>query len=86
MADTFSNLATSITGPLVEWYSITPHDTNALAFVPRAISVDVAGNVVIVSATGATKTLAMNAGDLFPCRPVRINATGTTATGITGWY
>lgn len=69
------------------WATITPHDSdNISGGVPVAIVCEGAGNAVLVDYRGATMTLAMAAGQVYPLSPVRINATNTTATGIKALY
>ncbi|WP_440974901.1 spike base protein, RCAP_Rcc01079 family [Rhodovulum sulfidophilum] len=46
----------------------------------------VSGDVVIVSASGNEITVTLTAGAPYPVRPVRVKATGTTATGIIGMW
>ena len=44
------------TGPAVSAISVTPHDTNPLAFVSRALWVGVAGDVKVTMADGQAVT------------------------------
>lgn len=71
--------------PAVEWFAITPHDTNELSVRPRCLYVSVAGDISVVSKLGATMTITVVAG-YHPLRPVKVKSTGTTATGIYGLY
>ncbi|OLS54018.1 hypothetical protein BV392_07205 [Rhodovulum sulfidophilum] len=73
-------------GPLIEWAEITPSDGEDLAVRPRALDCAVGGTVAMVSATGSEATLSLTPGVPYPVRPVRIRATGTTATGIVGLW
>jgi hypothetical protein len=64
-----------------------PHDSVMEATIvgqlPDAFIVTVAGNVSLLSDLGATVVLAaVPANTIIPLRHQRINATGTTATGI----
>jgi hypothetical protein len=70
-----------ITDPLTEWATVTPSDTVDLPTRPLAIIVGVAGDVAMISATGADVIMKLPAG-LIPVRPMRIKAAGTTATNI----
>jgi hypothetical protein len=68
--------------PADEWPTVTPHDTNNLAFLPRAIMVGVtAGNVVMKDKAGNTATVPFAAGEIKALRPAIIT-TASTATPI----
>ena len=82
MADAFASHGSGLDSPASEWEAITASDTVNMTNRPRAIVASGDGSAVLVSATGATMTIPLQAGIPFPARPVRINATGTTATGL----
>jgi len=75
---------------------ITPSDTVAIGEtsagdgnkrVPRALYVGGAGTVVAVMGDGRTVSfVGAVAGSVLPLQPLRINATGTTATGLVALY
>jgi hypothetical protein len=68
--------------PSGSWVEITPHDTDELPFLPKAIEVGgTGGTVVMKDADGNTMTAHYNAGDMKPHRPVIIT-TASTATPI----
>ena len=69
-----------------EWSTITPNDTTELSPRPRAIMVNVAGNLAMVDNKGNTVTFAVAAGIIYPLRPLIVKSSATTATGITGIY
>lgn len=69
-----------------EWQTITPSDTVDLFPRPRAIMVNVSGNLALLDNRGNSVILAAMSGILYSLRPSRILTTGTTATGITGFY
>jgi len=66
--------------PASEWFLVTPHDTAFLTVRPRGLYVDVTGTLRVESLNGAIMNLAAAAVGYHPLRPVRIHATGTTAT------
>ena len=70
--------------PLGAGFSITPHDSNELASVPRAVYVGGQGTLVIVldGDTAAVTLVAVPAGTLLPIRARVVKATGTTATNL----
>lgn len=70
---------------------LTPDDSTDFVERPRAITVGGAGDLVFVNEDDTTTTLAFATsgtawflGAQYSLRPKRINATGTTATGIYG--
>jgi hypothetical protein len=48
----------------------------------RGIYATVAGNISVVTLRGTTRTVPISANLMLPLRVRRINATGTTATGL----
>jgi hypothetical protein len=66
--------------------AVTPHDSTNFTEMPKAVFVGVAGNVVAVDEYGTAVTYAMAAGQILPIRPIRINSTNTTATGLVAIY
>lgn len=66
-------------------FAITPHDTNPIATLPRAVIVGGAGNVTLRAVdSGADVTIAVVAAQVLDIRASHIRATGTTATGLVG--
>lgn len=77
--------------PASQQEAITPSDSTSLTrsngeLKYRAIFVEGAGDVSITDVNGTTVVYTVPAGTLLPFRPLRVNSTGTTATGITGWW
>lgn len=73
------------TGSSKGWQTLTPNDAADLAFWPIAIEVgSTGGTVVMQDADGNQSTFYFAAGQQKALRPVRILATGTTATPIIG--
>jgi len=72
------------------WTTITPNDSTDIPLVnkktPRGIYADGAGDIVMIDKEGNEATFAFGAAEIRPLRPVRIKATGTTATGIIGLW
>lgn len=67
-----------------KWFLIAPDDALDIDPLPRQVHVTGAGDVVLVSADGEEWTRTVAADTTINLRPVRIKATGTTATGIRG--
>ena len=67
-----------------DWFAITPSDTVSFTQgCARGLYVGGAGNVVLISPQGNTMTVAVVAGQFVrDLMFVRVNATGTTATGL----
>ena len=66
-----------------KWPTVTPHDTNPLPFMPRAIMCGTtAGNIVMIDEDGNTATVPFAAGEIKTLRPKVIKSTNTTATPI----
>lgn len=71
--------------PAFEAFAITPHDTNYLPQVTRAIYVGVTGDVVIKCREGAAVTfVGVPAGMILPVKAEQVKATGTTADSLVG--
>ena len=87
MPDPFESHHSGLTSPADRGAAVTPHDSTNLADTTRAIYVGGAGSVVAVMRNGSVVTFTgMQAGVIYPLRVNRINATGTTATGIVALY
>ena len=82
--DQFKHHAQSLESPATRIAEIAPSDTADLAFVTRAISVEQAGYLQVVTVAGDTGRVFVAAGVPFPIRVALVLATGTTATGIVG--
>lgn len=85
MADEFESLRPSLNSPASNHFSITPSDSVDMALKPRAIYANTGGTAALVDGAGVVVTYDVVAGQTLAFRPVRVNATGTTATLI-GWY
>jgi hypothetical protein len=66
---------------------VTPHNTNELGYVSRALYVGGAGDLTVLMLNDQVVTFsAVPAGSLLPIRVKRVNSTGTTATAIVSIY
>lgn len=84
MADPFKDHSQSLTSPGFDFYEITPHDTAEIDPRPRAIRVNLGGDIVAVNAAGDEVAFTLVSGEVLDIRFRRIKATGTTASGIVG--
>ena len=76
----------SSNGPAIGSFPITPADGTDLATDIRAITLNAGGTLSWVSVDdNAVKTTAALPPGTYPLLARRIRATGTTATGLTGW-
>lgn len=76
-------------GPANGGFLITPHDTNLLTYFTRGISFASDGALAVVMMDGSDFIIpsgALQAGCIHPLRIKQVKATGTTATGIVGYY
>lgn len=63
--------------------AVTPHDTNELEFVAKALFVGTGGTISIIAQEDtAAVSLTVATGSIVPVRAKIVRATGTTATGI----
>ena len=86
MTDFFSDFSKGLDSPADHHFLITPSDTSDIAVVPRALRVNSAGTLVLRDKAGQDMTYTVTDGEVIVFRPTRVLATGTTATGIVGWY
>lgn len=87
MADNFSGVDL-LDASARKLAAVTPHDSNELAFVTKAIYVGGAGNVSVIAADDSTAVtfVGVPAGAILPVRAKIVRATSTTATSIVAMY
>lgn len=81
----FSSQQSGLESPARDVVPITPSDATDIPVRPRALWVNVAGNISIDTDSQSSQVLAVAAG-VVPISPKRVRSTGTTATGIFGLY
>lgn len=81
MADAFANDRVQLDSPYAAGAAVTPHDTNDLGTVTRALWVGGTGNVKVNLVGGGTVTLVGAVGEV-KVRCTRVYDTDTTATSI----
>lgn len=88
MADQFSNSADQVSAPATRAVAVAPHDSNALADIPKALYVGTGGNIAMRGVGSASDTNWKNvpSGSLLPFRAQYVRATGTTAADILALY
>ena len=88
MANQFENHSDTASGPAWRLQAVTPHDTNELAYLPKAIYVGGAGDLSLIGGgdTAPVVLAAVPAGSIIPVRAKIVRNTGTTATDIVALY
>lgn len=69
-----------IQNPAVGAFSITPHATNELTYVTKAIHANVDGDAALVFVDGTEATLTLAKGIMYPYQVKQVKASGTTFT------
>ena len=72
----------NLAGPAETFFAITPSDTVNLPMRPRGLRVITAGTLAVIDVLGVTTSFTLVQNEIFPISPVRILATGTTATVV----
>lgn len=75
----------SSVGPALGSFAIMPNDSTDLTVNIRAVTINAGGTLSWVDLSGVVQTTAALPAGTYPLLASRIQATGTTATGITGW-
>jgi hypothetical protein len=78
----FENRNNALSGPATDVVPVTPNNAADLPPVAIGLYVEVAGTVSIVTVTGQTRSVGVADFAILPVGVRRVNATGTTATGI----
>lgn len=82
-----TNSQVTLTSPLVGGFEITPSDSANLPHVTREIRVTgTDGDVAVVWANGAETIEPVLTGETLRWRIRRVKASGTTASGLRGYY
>jgi hypothetical protein len=85
--DPFPNNVLGPTAPAENGFAITPHDTNELAFITRAlVAYTTAGLIDVVTVKGDTVRIYLALGVPFPIRARIVKTTSAVAAGISGLY
>jgi hypothetical protein len=87
LSDHFSAHASGLTSPLSAGFEITPNDSADLSNATRQIRITgQGGNIAVVWLGGGETIEPVSAGETLDWRIKRIKATGTTATGLRGYF
>lgn len=82
MANPFSTRTPALSGPATDIMPVTPDDNSDLPEAAIALYVESAGSVSFVTIKGATRSVTVSSNFMLPVGVTRVNATGTSATGI----
>lgn len=88
MADEFSTFGDLPINPARNATAVTPHDSNALANVSKALYVGGAGNIAcrLVDDSSDVTFSGIPVGTILPIRVTHVRSTSTTATNIVNLY
>jgi len=86
MADRFDTQLDSLSQPARLAFAITPHATNEIDPLPKAIFVGTGGNLTLRTADGTADVVFKNvaSGQILDVRARYIRASGTSAADIVG--
>jgi hypothetical protein len=84
MPDAFASSADHVSAPARRCVPVTPHDTNPLSDVAKALYVGGGGTVVVQGVGGGSDAVFTRVpdGSVLPVRAAYVRATGTTASDI----
>jgi len=85
MAENFPPQQNTVSSPARQMFALTPHDTNPVDPLPKALRFDAAGTVVLRAVdSDADVTLEVAAGEVLDVRALYVRDTGTDAITIHG--
>lgn len=84
MPDKFQSFSDVVSAPARDLAAVTPHDSNALVDIPKALYVGTGGTIVARGVDDSVDVTLKNvpSGAILPIRVQYVRATGTTATDI----
>ena len=82
--DAFANVADAVSAPARRAVAVSPHDTNALPDIPKALYVGSGGTITMRGVGDAADSVWSNvaSGTILPFRASHVRASGTTASGL----
>jgi len=78
----FENRTSSLSGPATDIIPVTPDDVTDLPEVAIALFIETGGQLSFLTARNGVRTVTVVDQTILPVGIRRVNATGTTATGI----
>lgn len=82
MTNPFENRTSSLAGPATDIQPVTPDDVTELPDVAIALYVETGGIVSLLTARGGQRSVTVADHSILPVGTRRVNASGTTASGI----
>lgn len=82
MNNPFENRTSSLSGPATDIVPVTPDDSADLADVAIGLFVETGGQITFVTARNGVRSVTVSDQTILPVGVKRVNATGTSATGI----
>ncbi|NKB28862.1 MAG: hypothetical protein GKR99_15455 [Rhodobacteraceae bacterium] len=78
----FANRAIPLSGPASDIIAVTPSDVTNLDDVAVALYIETGGALSLETVGGGSRTVNVADNAVLPVGVARVNATGTTASGI----
>lgn len=85
MSDPFAHFSRGLESPAAQHALLVASNSADLAVRPRVVYCAAAGTAVLRDQAGRDLSYALEAGQILPLSPVRLLATGTSAT-LYGWW
>ena len=82
MTNPFRARNLSVNGPATDILPVTPNNTTDLPSVAISLFVENGGSISFVTVSGHARTIQVSDFSFVPVGVSRVNATGTTASGI----
>ncbi|MGJ8582762.1 MAG: spike base protein, RCAP_Rcc01079 family [Marinosulfonomonas sp.] len=82
MTNPFENRTSSLAGPATDILPVSPDDVTELPDVAIALYIETGGTLSLLTARGGQRSVSVADHSILPVGTRRVNASGTTATGI----
>lgn len=83
--DRFERSGDSPSSPARDAFMVTPHDTQPLPRLPKALLIGIGGTLALRAVDGAADiAVTVTTGQIVPIRAAHVRATGTSAGQIVG--
>lgn len=82
MTNPFENRTSSLAGPATDILPVSPDDVTELPDVAIALYIETGGTLSLLTARGGQRSVTVADNSILPIGTRRVNASGTTASGI----